>query len=128
MVAQVCRRLHHPPRGARGAEPWKAGMRWPQGCDRLTQAPGPPWPGRPGATPLFGYAAWGWLLARYPSHHHTHGSAGAAVWHGGSALWLDEGLPSWKTHGGCAGDGRPGAESAVAACAGTLAGAKPQGH
>ena len=33
---------------------------------------------------LFGYAAWGWLLARY--------SAGM----GGSALWLGEPLPAWK--------------------------------
>ncbi|MGQ0709936.1 MAG: EamA family transporter [Rhodoferax sp.] len=46
---------------------------------------------------LFGYAAWGWLLARYPAATVTPLALLVPVFGmGGSALWLGEGLPAWK--------------------------------
>jgi len=46
---------------------------------------------------LFGYAAWGWLLARYPAATITPMALLVPLFGMGSAaLWLDEGLPSWK--------------------------------
>lgn len=46
---------------------------------------------------LFGYAAWGWLLARYPAATITPMALLVPLFGmGASALWLDEGLPLWK--------------------------------
>jgi O-acetylserine/cysteine efflux transporter len=46
---------------------------------------------------LFGYAAWGWLLARYPAATVTPMALMVPLFGmGGSALWLGEGLPGWK--------------------------------
>ncbi len=46
---------------------------------------------------LFGYAAWGWLLARYPAATITPMALLVPLFGmAGAALWLDEGLPPWK--------------------------------
>lgn len=46
---------------------------------------------------LFGYAAWGWLLARYPAATITPMALLVPLFGmGGAALWLGEGLPDWK--------------------------------
>ena len=46
---------------------------------------------------LFGYAAWGWLLARYPTATITPMALLVPLFGmGGAALWLGEGLPTWK--------------------------------
>ncbi|MDZ4254695.1 MAG: EamA family transporter [Sulfuritalea sp.] len=46
---------------------------------------------------LFGYAAWGWLLARHPAATITPLAMLVPVFGmGASALWLDEALPPWK--------------------------------
>jgi O-acetylserine/cysteine efflux transporter len=46
---------------------------------------------------LFGYAAWGWLLARYPAATITPMALLVPLFGmGGAALWLGEGLPAWK--------------------------------
>ena len=46
---------------------------------------------------LFGYAAWGWLLARHPAATITPMALLVPVFGmGGAALWLDESLPPWK--------------------------------
>ncbi|MDA8258141.1 MAG: EamA family transporter [Betaproteobacteria bacterium] len=46
---------------------------------------------------LFGYAAWGWLLARHPAATITPMAMLVPVFGmGASALWLDESLPPWK--------------------------------
>lgn len=46
---------------------------------------------------LFGYAAWGWLLARHPAATVTPLALGVPVFGiGASALWLGEALPAWK--------------------------------
>jgi O-acetylserine/cysteine efflux transporter len=46
---------------------------------------------------LFGYAAWGWLLGRYPAATVTPMALLVPVFGmGGSALWLGEALPLWK--------------------------------
>ena len=46
---------------------------------------------------LFGYAAWGWLLARYPAATITPMALLVPLFGMGSAaLWLSEGLPAWK--------------------------------
>lgn len=46
---------------------------------------------------LFGYAAWGWLLGRYPAATVTPMALLVPVFGmGGSALFLGEGLPGWK--------------------------------
>lgn len=46
---------------------------------------------------LFGYAAWGWLLARYPAATVTPMALLVPLFGmGGAALWLGEGLPGWK--------------------------------
>ncbi|MDP2370009.1 EamA family transporter [Rhodoferax sp.] len=46
---------------------------------------------------LFGYAAWGWLLARYPAATITPMALLVPLFGMGSAaLWLNEGLPAWK--------------------------------
>lgn len=46
---------------------------------------------------LFGYAAWGWLLARYPAATITPMALLVPLFGmGGAALWLGEGLPLWK--------------------------------
>lgn len=46
---------------------------------------------------LFGYAAWGWLLARYPAATITPMALLIPLFGmGASALWLGEGLPAWK--------------------------------
>jgi O-acetylserine/cysteine efflux transporter len=49
------------------------------------------------ANALFGYAAWGWLLGRYPAATVTPMALLVPVFGmGGSALWLGESLPAWK--------------------------------
>lgn len=49
------------------------------------------------ANTLFGYAAWGWLLSRYPAATIAPMSLLVPVFGmGASALWLDEPLQSWK--------------------------------
>lgn len=46
---------------------------------------------------LFGYAAWGWLLARYPAATITPMALLVPLFGmGAAALWLGEGLPGWK--------------------------------
>jgi O-acetylserine/cysteine efflux transporter len=46
---------------------------------------------------LFGYAAWGWLLARYSAATITPMALLVPLFGmGGSALWLGESLPAWK--------------------------------
>lgn len=46
---------------------------------------------------LFGYAAWGWLLARHPAATITPMALLVPVFGmGASALWLGESLPTWK--------------------------------
>jgi O-acetylserine/cysteine efflux transporter len=46
---------------------------------------------------LFGYAAWGWLLARYPAATITPMALLVPLFGMGSAAWwLGEGLPAWK--------------------------------
>ncbi|TRZ89118.1 MAG: EamA family transporter [Rhodocyclaceae bacterium] len=46
---------------------------------------------------LFGYAAWGWLLARHPAATITPMALLVPVFGmSASALWLDESLPAWK--------------------------------
>ena len=46
---------------------------------------------------LFGYAAWGWLLARYPAATITPMALLVPLFGmGAAALWLNEGLPAWK--------------------------------
>ena len=46
---------------------------------------------------LFGYAAWGWLLARHPAATITPMALGVPVFGmGASALLLSEALPAWK--------------------------------
>jgi len=46
---------------------------------------------------LFGYAAWGWLLARHPAATVTPLALLVPVFGmGASALWLGEPLPAWK--------------------------------
>ena len=46
---------------------------------------------------LFGYAAWGWLLARHPAATITPMALLIPVFGmGASALWLGEPLPAWK--------------------------------
>jgi O-acetylserine/cysteine efflux transporter len=46
---------------------------------------------------LFGYAAWGWLLARHPAALVTPMALLVPVFGmGASAVWLGEPLPAWK--------------------------------
>ena len=46
---------------------------------------------------LFGYAAWGWLLARHPTATIMPTALLIPVFGmGASALWLGESLPAWK--------------------------------
>jgi len=46
---------------------------------------------------LFGYAVWGWLLARHPAATIMPMALLVPVFGmGGAALWLDESLPPWK--------------------------------
>ena len=46
---------------------------------------------------LFGYAAWAWLLARHPAATVTPMALLVPLFGmGGAALWLNEGLPTWK--------------------------------
>ncbi len=46
---------------------------------------------------LFGYAAWGWLLARHPAATIAPMALLVPVFGmGASALWLAEALPLWK--------------------------------
>jgi O-acetylserine/cysteine efflux transporter len=49
------------------------------------------------ANSLFGYAVWGWLLARYPAATITPMALLVPLFGmGAAALWLGEGLPAWK--------------------------------
>lgn len=46
---------------------------------------------------IFGYAAWGWLLSRYPAATITPMALLIPLFGmGASALWLDESMPAWK--------------------------------
>ena len=46
---------------------------------------------------LFGYATWGWLLARHPAATVAPMALLVPVFGlGASALWLGEALPTWK--------------------------------
>jgi len=46
---------------------------------------------------LFGYAAWGWLLARHPAATITPMALMVPVFGmSASAFWLGESLPAWK--------------------------------
>jgi O-acetylserine/cysteine efflux transporter len=46
---------------------------------------------------LFGYAAWGWLLARHPAAHVVPLALLVPVFGmAASAAWLGEALPAWK--------------------------------
>jgi O-acetylserine/cysteine efflux transporter len=46
---------------------------------------------------MFGYGAWGWLLARYPASSVAPMSLLVPVFGmGAAAVWLDEPLPGWK--------------------------------
>jgi O-acetylserine/cysteine efflux transporter len=46
---------------------------------------------------MFGYGAWGWLLARYPAASVAPMSLLVPVFGmGAAALWLGEPLPVWK--------------------------------
>ena len=46
---------------------------------------------------IFGYAAWGWLLSRYPAATITPMALLIPLFGmGASALWLDESMPGWK--------------------------------
>jgi O-acetylserine/cysteine efflux transporter len=46
---------------------------------------------------LFGYAAWSWLLARYPAAAITPMALLVPVFGmGASSLWLHEPMPGWK--------------------------------
>ena len=46
---------------------------------------------------LFGYAAWGWLLARHPAATITPMALLVPVFGmGASTWWLGESLPAWK--------------------------------
>ena len=65
---------------------------------------------------LFGYGAWAWLLARHPAATVTPMALLVPVFGiGASALLLGEPLPAWKLARRGTGDGRPGAEHALAA-------------
>lgn len=75
-------------------EGWSAMVRGVRSADALTwaavlwQAVG---------NTMFGYAAWGWLLARYPAATITPMALLVPVFGmGASALLLGEGLPAWK--------------------------------
>jgi O-acetylserine/cysteine efflux transporter len=49
------------------------------------------------ANSMFGYAAWGWLLARYPAATVTPMALLVPVFGiATSAWWLGESLPAWK--------------------------------
>jgi O-acetylserine/cysteine efflux transporter len=49
------------------------------------------------ANTMFGYAAWGWLLARYPAATITPMALLVPVFGmGASAIYLNEPLPAWK--------------------------------
>jgi O-acetylserine/cysteine efflux transporter len=68
---------------------------------------------------LFGFAAWNWLLARYPAATVTPVRrcwCRCSEW-ARRPLLLAEPLPAWKLGRGRAGDGRAGAQPAVAASA-----------
>ncbi len=71
--------------------------RWQQG---LAAATAPVWAAvvwQAVGNTLFGYAAWGWLLARHPAATVAPMALLVPVFGmGASALWLGEGLPVWK--------------------------------
>jgi O-acetylserine/cysteine efflux transporter len=71
--------------------------RWQQG---LAAATAPVWAAvvwQAVGNTLFGYAAWGWLLARHPAATVAPMALLVPVFGmAASALWLGEGLPAWK--------------------------------
>ncbi len=66
----------------------------------LAQADGPVWAAvawQSVGNSLFGYAVWGWLLARHPAATVVPMALLVPVFGiGASALWLGEALPAWK--------------------------------
>ena len=73
---------------------------WDAIAAALRTADGPAWAAvawQAWGNSLFGYAAWGWLLARHPAATITPMALLVPVFGmGASALWLDESLPGWK--------------------------------
>lgn len=73
---------------------------WPAIHESLTAADVGTWAGvlwQSVGNTLFGYTAWGWLLARHPAATIAPASLLVPVFGiGASVLFLDEGLPSWK--------------------------------
>lgn len=73
---------------------------WPAIRDGLARADAATWAAvlwQTVANSLFGYAAWGWLLARHPAAAITPMALLVPIFGlGASALWLNEPLPVWK--------------------------------
>ncbi len=73
---------------------------WPAMVDGVTQADWRTWAAvawQSVGNSLFGYAAWGWLLARHPAATITPMALCVPVFGmGASALFLGESLPPWK--------------------------------
>lgn len=73
---------------------------WPAIRESLTVADVGTWAGvlwQSVGNTLFGYTAWGWLLARHPAATIAPASLLVPVFGiGASVMFLDEGLPSWK--------------------------------
>lgn len=73
---------------------------WPAIRESLTAADIGTWAGvlwQSVGNTLFGYTAWGWLLARHPAATIAPASLLVPAFGiGASVLFLDEGLPSWK--------------------------------
>ncbi len=73
---------------------------WPAMRDGLMNADAGTWAAvayQAFANTLFGYAAWGWLLSRYPAATVAPMALLVPVFGmGASTLWLDEPLQGWK--------------------------------
>jgi O-acetylserine/cysteine efflux transporter len=73
---------------------------WPAMSSAVLQADGPAWAAvlwQSWGNTLFGYAAWGWLLARHPAATITPMALMVPVFGmSASAFWLGESLPAWK--------------------------------
>lgn len=73
---------------------------WPAISTAVIQAPWQTWAAvlwQSWGNTLFGYAAWGWLLARHPAATITPMALLVPVFGmGASAWWLGEALPQWK--------------------------------
>jgi O-acetylserine/cysteine efflux transporter len=73
---------------------------WPAMSSAVLHADGPAWAAvlwQSWGNTLFGYAAWGWLLARHPAATITPMALMVPVFGmSASAFWLGESLPAWK--------------------------------